>query len=333
MIELGGVDNLLLGAGVFVFSFLALMLVWSIVIKVLFTLLGKSKLYFIPKTLKELFLSVAFILILISALVGFHYAKSDILAGELFKIWEILLIFAAMNIIVRVILTGIDVHQRNIKDKSGVYRSIGLMKGTAGLLLYLIALIISIQILSTEVGTVITIIGLFIVVLFFVAAFDQIKSILAGLQLGDYYVDIGSLITIDGHTGFVDSIHGRSTLLKTIEGKTIVIPNSHFFARSFEIDPNEVSGMKIMAQVHTKTPEKIKDKISAISSKITIEHKDMLNEFMPKVGHYGVTDGKHTFLIDFKITPESNIPKIMDTFCSELTSAFGDKVVNIKLIQ
>ncbi len=333
MIELGAVDNLLVGGAVFVFTFVMLLIIWSAVVRALFSIFGKSKLYFIPRTLKELFLSISFIVLLISVALGMYYTDPTILSGEFLKIWEILLIFAVVNIMVRVILTGIDVQRKAVKDKSGVYRSIGLMKGTAGLVLYLIALIVSINILSAELGTVVTVIGLFIVVLVFAAGFDQVKSIMAGLQLGDYYVDIGSMISIDNHVGFVESIHGRSTLLRTIDGKTVVLPNSRFFNTSFEIDPEEVSNMEIFATIKTKDPSKVKEKISSISSKISIELEDMLKEYKPKVLHSGIDDGKHTFLVSFKITPSSDVRKIMDRFCSEATDAFGDKVVCLRLGQ
>jgi small-conductance mechanosensitive channel len=331
MIDLTAVDSLLVGGAVFIFSFVMLLIVWSAVVRALFSVFGKSKLYFIPKTLKELFLSISFIVLLISIALGLYYTDPGLLSGEFLKIWEILLIFAVVNILVRVILTGIDVQRKAVKDKSGVYRSIGLLKGTAGMVLYLIALIISINILSAELGTVVTVIGLFIVVLIFAAGFDQVKSIMAGLQLGDYYVDIGSLISIDSHVGFVESIHGRSTLLKTIDGKTVVLPNSRFFNTAFEIDPEEVSDMEIFAMIKARDPSKIKEKISSISSKISIEMEDMLKEYKPKVLHSGVDAGQHTFLIMFKITPASDVRKIMDRFCSEFAESFGDKVVCLKL--
>lgn len=333
MIDLGAVDNLLIGGAVFVFSFVMLLILWSALVRALFSVFGKSKLYFIPKTLKELFLSISFIVLLLSVALGLFYTDPSILTGEFLKIWEILLIFAAVNILVRVLLTGIDVQRKAVKDKSGVYRSIGLLRGTAGLVLYLIALIISINILSAELGTVVTVIGLFIVVLVFAAGFDQVKSIMAGLQLGDYYVDIGSLISIDNHVGFVESIHGRSTLLKTIDGKTVVLPNSRFFNTSFEIDPDEISNMEISATIKSKDPEKAKERISSISTKISMELEDMLKEYKPKVLHSGIDDGKHAFLVSFKITPASDVRKIMDRFCSEMTDSFGDKVVCLRLGQ
>jgi len=331
MVELGGVDNLLFGAGVFLLTFIVLTIVWMAFVRTLFSVFGKTKFYFIPKTLKELFLSVAFIFVLISAATGAFYIDKSLLSEEITKIWEILLVFAIVNILVRVILTGIDVQHKKIKDRSGVYRSISLMKGTAGIVLYLIAILISLQILSPLVGQVVTMVGLVLIVLFFVAAFDQIKSIVAGLQLGDYYVDVGSLITIDGCTGFVDSIHGRSTLLKTIDGKTIVIPNSHFFNTGFEIDPEDVSVIQIVARIQTRNPTKTKEKISAISSKITMALKDLPNEFKPRVLHEEVDDGKHTFAISCKITSASDMRKIMDRFCSELSSEFKDSLVSLKM--
>ena len=205
------------------------------------------------------------------------------------------------------------------------------MKGTAGLVLYLLAILISVQILSAEVGTIVTLLALFIVVLVFVAGFDQIKSIIAGFQLGDYYVDLGSLITIDGHRGFVDSIHGRSTLLKTIEGKTIVIPNSRFFNTTFELDPDQINELNIDVCIKTKNPTAAKADISSLASKIVIALEDLPNEYKPKVVQRGVDEGIHSFRIMIMVLPQSNMQKVMDRFCEELTGKFGDKISCLKL--
>ncbi len=333
MVELiiGDIDSLVIGAAIFVVSFIVLLILWSAFVRTLFSIFGKSNLYFIPKTLKELFLSVAFIIFLASLALAIMFIDRSLLSGELFKIWQVLVIFAAANIVARVVLTGIDVQHRKAKDRSGVFRSIGLLKGTVGLVLYVIAMIISIHVLSAEVGAVVTVIGLFIVVLIFVAAFDHVKSIIAGLQLGDYYVDIGTMLKIKGYKGFVDSIHGRSTLLKTIDGKTIVLPNSVFFNTTFEIDREDVSEMTIVAQVKAKEPAKVKEKMSSISSKVVIDREDMPHEFKPKVLHSGVDEGKHTFRITFKITPASDLRRIVDRFCTEFTAEFGEKLVSLQL--
>jgi hypothetical protein len=324
-------DALLVGASVFFASFIVLLIVWSAFVRALFSFMGKSKFYFVPKTLKELFFSVAFIIVLASLAMAVGFVDRTLLGGEILKIIEILVIFAIANIVVRVVLTGIDIQHKRTKESSGVFRSIGLLKSTAGILLYLFAAILSINVLSADIGAAVMITGFFIIVLIFAGGFDQVKSIIAGFQLGDYYVDVGNLLTIDGETGFVESVHGRSTLLRTVEGKTIVIPNSHFFSRQFEIDPEEVSEMFIFAEVEGKNSGKIKERISALSSKIAVDLDDIPKEYKPKVYYAGITDRMHGFHITFKITPESNVRKVIDRFSTELSSEFGDKLVNLGL--
>ncbi|MBN1170303.1 mechanosensitive ion channel [Candidatus Micrarchaeota archaeon] len=322
------VDSILIGAGALIASFVILIIIWSAIIRALFTLLGKSKFFFIPKTLKELFLSVAFIFLIASFMVGTGFVDKALLDNAFFKILDILAIFAVANIIVRVVLTGIDVHHKKSRDRTGIYRSIGLLKGTAGLVLYGIAILISVQILSVEVGTVVTMLALFIVVLLFVAGFDQIKSILAGFQLGDYYVDIGSMISIDGHRGFVDAIHGRSTLLKTIEGKSVVIPNSRFFSTSFELDTNQIN---IDVCIKTRNPKSTKEGISSVASKTVISLDDFPKEHKPKVVQLGVDNSIHLFRITFIAVPNSNMQMAVDRLCEELNAKFGEKITCIRL--
>jgi small-conductance mechanosensitive channel len=324
-------DALLVGASVFFASFIVLIIAWSAFVKTLFSIMGRSKFYFVPKTLKELFFSVAFIITLVSLAMAVAFVDRSLLDGDLLKIFEILIIFAIANIVVRVVLTGIDTQHRRSRESSGVFRSISLLKSTAGILLYLFAAILSINVLSSDIGAAVMITGFFIIVLLFAGGFDQVKSIIAGFQLGDYYVDVGNLLTIDGETGFVESVHGRSTLLRTVEGKTLVIPNSHFFSRQFEIDPEEVSEMFIFAEVEGKNSAKIKERISALSSKIAVDMEDIPKEYKPKVHYAGVQERMHGFHITFKITPESNVRRIIDRFSTELSAEFGDKLVNLGL--
>jgi len=324
-------DSMVIGAGIFALSFLILIGLWSGVIRMLFSFMGKTKFYFVPQTLKELFLSVAFIFILISVAIAVLFTDRTLLTGEFFKLWEVLIIFASANIVVRIVLTGLDAHSRRIKDRSGIYRSVGLLKGTLGLLLYLIALILSINVLSAEVGQVVTLIGLFVVVLLFVASFDQVKSIMAGLQLGDYYVDQGKMISIDGHTGFVDSVHGRSTIIKRLDGKTVIIPNYHFFRKTFVLDTDDLSEMTLLAEIDCKNAGRCREKISGISSKVAIGLKDIPEEFKPKVFHDSVREGRHVFSITVRINPESDVRRIMDSFCSDLSSEFKESLISVSL--
>jgi small-conductance mechanosensitive channel len=326
-----GFESLVIGAGVFIVSFLVLLVLWSALIRALFSFLGRSKFYFIPKTLKELFLSVALIFLLVSAYVAVLFTDRELLTNELFKIWEILIIFAAANITVRIVLTGLDVQHRQAKDRSGVYRSVGLLKGTVGLVLYLIAFIVSINVLSTEVGAVVTAIGLFVVVLLFVATFDQVKSIMAGFQLGDYYIDAGNLITIDGHTGFIDSVHGRSTIIRTFDGRMVVVPNYRFFSETFTLNKDHFAEITVLAEISGKNGTKMKEKISGISSKITMDMKEMPSEYKPQVFHYGVREGRHLYSVTFKVMQDSDVRKIMDSFCTGLSAEFKDALTSVKL--
>ncbi len=330
-ITIPDLDMLLAAGAIFFLSFFALLALWSVLIRMLFSALGRSKLFFLPKTLKELFFSIAFIIMLLSLQVAAYFTDRSLLAGELFKIWEILLIFAIANIIVRVVLTGLDVQHKQAKDRSGLYRSIGLLKGTAGLVLYLIALIIAVYVLSAELGAAVMAIGFFIIILVFAAGFNQMKSIIAGLQLGDYYVDVGSLIKIGDERGFVDGVYGRSTVVKTLKGRTAVIPNYIFFERSFEIDPDEISEIEYLIEVGGKEPRKMRERISALASKIAIGIPDVPSEFKPKAFYAGIHEGRHRFCLALKVTPSADVRKLSDSLSGAMHDEFGDKLYSMEL--
>lgn len=325
------VNNILVGGSVFVLSFVMLLTCWSLVIRTLFSLLGKSKLYFIPRTLKELFLSIAFAFLLISTYISIMFVDRTILFTEFFKVWQILLIFSLANIFVRVLLSGLDIQHKKARDRSGIYRSISLLKGTVGLALYFIAVILAINVISTELGIVITAIMFFIMVLLFLASYEQIKSIMSGWQLGDYYIEYGKLIKVDGNTGFIEAIYGRSTVLKTIHGKLIVIPNSVFFSRTFEISPDDRNEITLSAGINRSNPEMVKDRINAISSRIAISITEIQNEFKPKVFISSIEGGTVSLSIVLTVHSDVNIEQVVDTFCIELNQEFKNSVSWIRL--
>ncbi len=324
-------NEILVALGIFISSFIILLVLWSAVLRGIFSALGRTKYFFIPRTLKELFFSIAFAFLMVSALLSLMSLQTLPLGGELFKIIEILLIFAIANVIARLVLTGLDVQHKKAKDRSGIYRSIGLLKGTVGIMLYVIAFIIAISVLSAELGVVVLIMGLSLVILLFVAGFDHIKSIIAGMQLGDYYVDVGRLMKVGGHTGFVESVTGRSTIIKSLDGRTLVIPNQDFFRMIFEINHEERSEMRVKAAIEGKSSRKIKERLSAISSRICIELSDIPNEYKPRVFYVGIEQKKHIFDIFFRITPESDVHKIIDRFCTEVSEEFRDSVSGLAL--
>ena len=324
-------EQILIGAGVFLASFIVLLLVWTAFLKVLFTVLGRSKLFFVPKTLKELFFTMAFIMALISVEIVSLLVDNTLIAGEVFKIWEILFVFAVANVFTRVVLTGLDFQYRKAKDRSGLYRSIGLLKGTVGIVLYLIALLIAIYILSIELGVAVMATGFFIIILLFAAGFDQVRSIVAGLQLGDYYVDVGNLVTINGHTGFIEGIHGRSTIIRTLDRRIIIVPNHEFFNSKFRVDTEELSDIYVHIELAAKDPVKAKARISAIASKVSIAQEDIPKEYKPKVTQDGITEGVHVFTITMKVTSASDVWKMMDSLSAELAFEFKDKIAELKL--
>lgn len=326
-----GAEQILLGAAVFLVSFVVLLLAWTVIVQLLFSVLGRSRLFFIPRTLKELFFTVAFIMALISVEIVSLLVDSSLISGEVSKIWQVLLVFSIANVIVRVVLTGLDFQYRRAKDRSGLYRSISLLKGTIGIVFYLIALLIAIYILSSELGQAFMAIGFFLILLVFAAGFDQVRSIVAGLQLGDYYVDVGNLVTIDGNTGFVEAIHGRSTIIRTLDKRIIIVPNHQFFNSRFRVDTDELSDIYVHVKVATKDPLKSKQRISAIASKISIAQEDIPNEYKPKVFQDKIERGEHVFTITMKVTNASAVWKMMDSLSAELAKEFKGALSELRL--
>lgn len=324
-------NTFITGSAVFIITIIVQMLAWSIIHRMLSSSLGKSRLFFVPETLRSMSFSITFVFFLISFYLAVMTADKTMLDNVLFRVWAVLLLFTLVNIALKVILTAVDVHYKKKKDKAGLYRSISLIKSSIGIALYFIAFLMAINILSVEVGSIITLIGVLMVLLVFIAAYDQIKSIIAGFQLGEHYVGEDKIIKINGKYGAIEGIHSRSTHLKTVDGGTVVIPNKLFFSDTFELGPDDGQSMTFRVSVKGKNAEKTKERISSLSSKVSMSLNSIPKEYKPKVFFRGVDQGNLRFLISTRLRPGADLAAIIDKFCSEFAKEFADNLIELKL--
>ncbi|MFH1520950.1 MAG: mechanosensitive ion channel domain-containing protein [Candidatus Micrarchaeota archaeon] len=326
-------DGVWIGGIAFILAFIIGIVIWSILLRFGSRAFSKGGLYFIPEIMRSLTPSIAVGVFLLSIYAGLSIIRSDVLTNPLFKIWNILLIFVIVNIIAKMILSMIDIRYRKarIAEIATLYRSLPMLKSAVSILIYSLAFILSIQVLDTEAGFVVAILVALLGLFFFTVFHSQIKSIAAGFQLTNYYVEEGDLIEIDGNRGFVERIHARSTLLRTIDGKMIVVPNYVFFKRLILLHKTDMNEISIYTKIKGTDIDKISSKLHTISSKLTMDLKDIPNESKPKIFVNGVKNGITEFVIRIKLVRGADVQNILHLLNTNILKEFKGNVESIEI--
>lgn len=327
------INNLIVGSIVIFAGFLVFMIAWSLLVRLANNTLTRSRLYFIPEILRGLTPSFATLSFLVSLYFAVLFTDKGLFEHPLFKIWGILVIFVIVNILAKILLTSIDLYYKKVKTReiAPLYRSLPIVKSAVGIILYTLALLLSIQVLSVEAGSVVSALAVLAVLFFFVIFYDQIRSVAAGFQLTGYYMEEGDLIELGAQKGFVEGIYGRSTLLRTLDGEKIAIPNYLFFKKPLRIHKTDANEIGLWVQMKTRNTEKTKDRISSLATKTALSIKEIPSEYKPKVFLISVQDGCHTFLINVKLSAGSDTRKIVDALGRELAKEFKDRLVGLRM--
>jgi len=146
-----------------------------------------------------------------------------------------LLVFALFYVAARLTRRGI----RNLSERRKRHRNVGLVLGRlaeGGLMLVgvLVALVIAIP--SFKPAQLIQILGISSVAIGF-AFRDILQNFLAGiLILLTEPFRLGDQIVVGSFEGTVEEIETRATLIRTYDGRRVVIPNSNLFTQSVTVN-------------------------------------------------------------------------------------------------
>ena len=324
-------NYLLVGSLVIFFGFLILMVAWSLVVRIFHRTFARSRLYFIPEILRGLTPSVALLSFLVSLYFAILFTDVAVFDNPLFKVWGILVIFIIVNIIAKILLSTIDLYYKKVKSReiAPLYRSLPVIKSAAGFVLYTLALVLSIQVVSAEAGYVVSVLAILAVLFFFIIFYEQIRSIAAGFQLTSYYIEEGDLIELGKSKGFVEGIYGRSTVLRTLQGKKIAVPNYMFFKKPLIIHANTVD---LQVQVKGMDTERIRNRISSLATKTALALQEIPNEVKPQVFLMGAENVVYRFAITVKLAEGAHARKVVDRLGKELASEFKEKLVAFRMV-
>jgi len=325
------IDSIIVGIGAFLLSFIVLYLIWGIMLRIMDSVFSRSKFYFIPRLLKELGRSVIFLILLISAYLGVYFYQPGLLDATVVKVWGTLLILVMTEIIVRILLSAMDIYKTRLRGAPSFFSNrIPLLKTIIALFIYGIAALIVVSYLSYEIGSIVTLIGIVVLVLVFIIYFDLVRNIATGFQLAERMQE-GDYIEMDGKRGFVEKIVDQYTIIRDIDGKSITIPNSRFvngiLKNNFFSEGNLIS-MKVKLKADG---DKTKQTLAGVCGKVALKLEEVFNDYNPKVSLSGIEDGANVYYVKYIIAPNSDLRKIMDEFNSAIKKEFKNNVIEIKI--
>ncbi|MDD5022649.1 MAG: mechanosensitive ion channel, partial [Candidatus ainarchaeum sp.] len=162
--------------------------------------------------------------------------------------------------------------------------------------------------------------------------YEQLRNMMAGLQLIGGHVREGDYIKVMRERGFVEKIMEQQVIIRDLKGSTILIPN-HLFIKEMVKDYSFSEGniAHIEARINENNPDKIRERLSAVCRKAALNSEQIIKDYVPKIYFLGVKKGNVRMLIRLMIKPNSDLVKIMDVFSYEIKREFGEKVEKIEL--
>lgn len=315
------VDSAIVSFVVFAVSFVVLYVIWNLLLRVAESFFSKSRLYFIPQLLKDITYSILLVIFLVSIYFAIISYDPTVMAGTPSKIWGILLIVAIAEVVARIILSTVDFYGTKARGaKTFLSSRIPMLKRTVGLLIYAIAALLIINLLSTEIGSVVMIIALVAILFFFVLYYKQLKNIIAGFQVPDI-IDEGDYVIIDGKEGFVESLSDQHIILRHTTGAKFYLPNS-MVAESIIENRRRHEGNVVMAYVKLGDVRKAKEKLTAVCGKVALDFAGISHEFSPKISVAAVEEGKNVFAIRLIAMPEADLTKVADALAEAFKKEF-----------
>ncbi len=322
------INSLILGGAAFVVSFLILYILWSIFLRITESFFSRSKLYFIPKLLKEIGRSVLFVILLVSIYFGINFYDPALLDGTVLKVWGILLILVIAEIVASILLSTMDIYRAKLKGApTFISNRIPLLKTIVGIFIYGIAILVVVNYLSSEIGSVVTIIGVLFLVFIFVISYEPVKNIVAGFQLPDRMQE-GDYVEIAGKNGFVEKVLDQYTIIRDMDGKSITVPNSQF-VKSVLKNSYFSEGNLICLRVKVKGDGK--EKLNGVCGKVALKLDEVFNDYNPKVNLSGVDEGTSVYNVKFIVLPNADLRKIINEFTDAIKKEFKNNLVEIRM--
>ncbi len=217
---------------------------------------------------------------------------------------------------------GEVVHGRQID-----HHVIVLTQKAAGIIIWLIGIVVALNNSGYNVSALIGTLGIGGLA-FALAAQDTLKNVFGGLTiLTDKPFKLGDRILVDGYDGMVEDIGVRSTRIRTLERKLVIIPNSKLSDASIE-NVNEEPMRRMLVKLgltYDTTPENM-DLAIEILKNLHTEINLISDECYVWFSDYG--DFSLIISYIYFIKKESDIPETISTVNRAILKKFNAAGLN-----
>ncbi len=197
-----------------------------------------------------------------------------------------------------------------------------VLQKTTRSIIWILGIIVALNNAGFDVGALIAGMGIGGLALA-MAAKDTISNMFGGLTVFlDKPFKLNDRIKIDGYDGFIVDIGLRSTRLKTLEGRIVTIPNSHFSENSIEnisIEPSRKVKLNLGLTYDT-TPENMQLAMDILKD-ITENNTNLEKDYLISFTNFG--DFSLGILYIYYIKKESDIFKTQTDINLEILNRFN----------
>jgi small-conductance mechanosensitive channel len=260
---------------------------------------------------------------LLSIVISIGVAEEALLAHPLSKIFVILIILVLIYLVSKGTICFAEDYCKKAERAKIFRNALFLIRSGISITLYIIAVILIIEILSPQLGVVIALFGALFMAFAFALFYNQMRDVVAGMQIADRYVKSGDYVKIKGIEGYVEEVRGRTTVIKSPHGTTFRIPNHMLTGEVIEnfSAPGGGNIWRIRVVCLALESKKIEKTITATLLKAMRGIGGIAKGYKPSVDFLGIRDGRAEFSIRFQLVPFADIRAIDEKVKRELGSA------------
>ncbi|MDD5022571.1 MAG: mechanosensitive ion channel [Candidatus ainarchaeum sp.] len=305
----------------FAFSFIALLMLWAFFSRIIEMTALRTKMTFLTNIIKEVQPQIIAFVSLISLYVGIFIFDNSILEHQAFKLWSIAIILISVNVLFKIISSVFEHYGKNIFRVKFTSRALFAIKTSIAVILYFIAFLLIIDLFSPQLSIVLVSFGILLLLLIFIIYYTEIKDIIAGFRIYNRFIRPGDFVCLGRLSGYIIEITGRTTVVKDIHGRNILIPNSYISSNPITNFSNAGGNIWVLNFTCSCTDLKKFEKHVLLAFSNSLSKCDgLLRGFRPVIRHIGFDDSRDSYTILFQTVPFAEIALVKSVLANEINN-------------
>lgn len=231
--------------------------------------------------------------------------------------WLIVRMFDAM--VQEYLVPRISKSESNLDDQL-----LPIVSKTIKATVWTVALVVGLNNAGYDIGALIAGLGIGGLALA-MAAKDSVANLFGGLTVFlDKPFEINDRVMVDGYDGIIEEIGIRSTRLRTLAGRRVTIPNSHFTSKSIEnisSEPNRKVAINLGLTYDT-APENIQQSLDLLKE-ITSKYDNVLEE-KKVIGFTGFGDFSLNLLLIYYVKSGEDVMATNTSINLDILKTFNE---------